>query len=80
MLAIVNGRLILPDERVGVIFEPHGDVAEVFITPSLLNDGMPFGQTVGNQIVGMNAGMPILEPDFLHIELLSVAADNLAFQ
>ena len=32
----------LTDERVGVIFETNGNVTEVIIIPSLINDGMSF--------------------------------------
>ena len=70
----------LPDEGVGAIFEADGDVAEIFIAPSLFKDGMTLSQSVGNQVIGMNADMSIPETDFLHIKLLSVPTDDLALQ
>ena len=32
----------LPDKKVGAIFEAKADVTEIFITPSLFNDGSSF--------------------------------------
>ena len=67
-------------ERVGAIIEANGDVAEIIVIPSLFNDGMSFSQSFGNQIIGMNADMPILESNLLHIKLFSVPNDNLTLQ
>lgn len=41
---------------------------------------MPFSQSVGNQVIGMNTDMPVLETNFLHIKPFTVATDNFTFQ
>lgn len=70
----------LPDEKAGAVLEAKADVAEILIAPSLFEDGAPFHQPVGNQVIGMNAGVPVLEADLLHVKPFPVPTDNLASQ
>ena len=43
----------MPVESVGAVVKADGNVAEIFIAPSLVNYGMSFTNSVRNQIKGM---------------------------